>query len=163
MPGYIPAVTEQSLPLNAIQNAFCDFYNIEQLPTVMIPHKFMFETDKTPIYYSLQHPTMPSFSIKRNDRISANNEIDALDYILPCFIDSMKDPNSLLRGTIFDSLAEKIRFSYFHNAPHGNNKITHSERLQDFDDRFTFNSRKLNKKFCHEGKFLRGCVKINAL
>src|SRR3990167_6297061 len=163
MPGYIPATAEQSLPLSVIQNTFCDFYDIDQLPTVMIPHKFMFETERFPIYYSLQYPTMPGFSIKKNTRISANNEIDALDYILPCFIDSMKDPNSLLRDTVFDHLAEKICFSYFHNAPYGNNKINHSDQLQNIDDRFIFNSEKLNKKFCHEGKFLRGCVKINAL
>jgi hypothetical protein len=162
MPGYIPATDEQLLPLHNIQHAFCNFYDIEHHPTVMVPNIFRFETAKTPIYYSLQHPTMPSFSIKRNNRVSANNEIKAIEYILPSFLDSMKCDTSMLSKTVFSELANKINFSYFHNVPCGNDQIIGSEDLQAIDPRFTYGSTVSNKKFCHEGKFLRGCIQIAA-
>lgn len=162
MPGYIPSFDEQSLPLLEIQNAFQVYYDIEHHPTVMVPHTFKFETATQPIYYSLQHPTMPSYSIKRNNRVSANDEIKAIDYILPSFLDSMKKSAGMLSGTVFSELANKIDFSYFHNVPCGNDKITSSEELQKIDQRFTYGMTTSNKKFCHEGKFLRGCIQIAA-
>ncbi|HAT7073470.1 TPA: hypothetical protein JAN90_12015 [Legionella pneumophila] len=160
MPGYIPATDEHLLPLHNIQHAFCHYYDIEHHPTVMVPHIFKFETDKNPIYYSLQHPTMPSFSIKRNNRVSANDEIKAIDYILPSFLESMRYDSSMLNKTVFSELAQRINFTFFHNVPCGNDKINGSETLQEIDPRFAYSFSESNKKFCHEGKFLRGCIQI---
>lgn len=161
MPGYVPASNNHSLPLSDIQRSFCDYYDIEHHPTVMIPHKYSFETEKAPIYYSLQHPTMPSFSIKRNNRTSANSEINTIDYILLSFIESMKNDKGMLRDTVFHDLAKKINFSYFHNVPSGNDLIINSENLQSIDSRFLFGQGNKIRRFCHEGKFLRGCIQIN--
>lgn len=163
MPGYIPAINEESLPLFDIQSAFNDFYDIEHHPTIMIPHMFKFEDTPPPVYYSLQQPTMPSYSIKRNDRVSANEEIKAIDYILPSFLESMRNNTGMLNGTVFNELARKVNFSYFHNVPFKNDIIRSSEELQNIDLRFTTSLLSSSKKFCHEGKFLRGCIKISSV
>lgn len=161
-PGYIPATTEEAMPLSVIQNALCEFYDIDSHPTIMTPHKYKFENDDHPIYYSLQHPTMPSFSIKRNSRVTANNEILAINYIMPSLIQEMLDESSMMKNTVLSDLAKKVKFKFFHNVPTNKDYITGSSTLKDYDKRFIHSSDKTNKKFCHEGKFLRGCVMIHS-
>lgn len=58
MPGYIPATDTRAIPLKELQTAFTEYYELDSHPTFMIPCKFKFETDVTPVYYSLQYPTM---------------------------------------------------------------------------------------------------------
>lgn len=117
---------------------------------------------RPPIYYSLQHPTMPGLSIKRNDRISANNEIIAIDYILPYFMEAMRSKEGMLKNTIFSQLSELIEFKYFHNVPCGKENILNSDSLQNLDTRFLYSYNNVKGKFCSEGKFLRGCVQISS-
>ncbi|WP_183145278.1 hypothetical protein [Legionella jordanis] len=130
VPGYIPATDHRSLPLRELQNAFTKYYELDSHPTFMIPYKFKYEIDKTPVYYSLQHPTMPSSLIKRNDRTSANSELKFLDYILPSFIDALHFPNNMLSGTTLEEMARLVKFEYFHNVPCGSNFILNSALLR---------------------------------
>lgn len=160
MPGFIPADDETLLPLSEIQTTFIHYYGLDNYPTVMTPHVFDFENEESPIYYSLQHPTMPSFSIKKNDRISASSEISALNYILPSFMQAMNLEGGMLSGTVFEKLSNAIQFSYFHNIKGLGENVVNSVELPFYDSRFTKDLGYSNKRFCHEGKFLRGCIGI---
>lgn len=57
-------------------------------------------------------------------------------------------------NTFFDSS------NLFINYVLENDKINGSETLQEIDPRFVYSFSESNKKFCHEGKFLRGCIQI---
>jgi hypothetical protein len=164
-PGYIPATTENLLPLESIQKFMSDAFQLRKIPTVMVPHSLVYEHDTEPVYYSMQNPTTPHFLTKKNERVTANQEIDVLHGILSKFIEEMSKNDSLLFGTVFSEISQKIMFSYFHNYPPKNNNLIKSSRdLAEIDPRFTFCVHENSyDEFSFEGQFLRGCVQIKPI
>lgn len=161
-PGYIPATTENLLPLKDIQKFISEAFQLRKVPTVMVPHSLIYENEKDPVYYSMQNPTTPHFLTKKNERVTANQEIEVIHGILSKFIEEMSKNNSLLSGTVFSEISKNIMFNYFHNYPsNGNNLIKSSRDLAELDPRFKFCSFENNySDFSFEGQFLRGCVQI---
>lgn len=161
-PGFIPATSDHLLPLEPIQKYISEAFQLKKTPTVMIPHSLMYETEKYPVYYSLQNPTTPHFLTKKNERVTANQEIDILNSILSKFVDEMSKEDSLLAGTVFADISDHVTFNYFHNYPPSDNSlIKNSRMLAELDPRFTFCSTlKDYEEFSFEGQFLRGCVQI---
>lgn len=161
-PGYIPATNEDMLPLNDIQDFITNTFQLRKTPTVMIPHQLIYEKEKNPVYYSLQYPTTPHFLSKKNENVTANQEIDIINDILSKLIDEMSKDGSFLSGTVFADLSKNIRFNYFHNYPPRESKLIQSSRLlSNLDPRFTHNYEKSFPEFSFEGQFLRGCIQIN--
>ncbi len=107
-PGYIPATTENLLPLKQIQNFISEAFQLRKIPTVMVPHTLTYENEKEPVYYSMQNPTTPHFLAKKNERVTANQEIDVVHGILSKFIEEMSKHDSLLEGTVFFRKFQKI-------------------------------------------------------
>lgn len=161
-PGYIPASTENLLPLDMIQKYISDAFQLRKIPTVMVPHSLIYEIDKEPVYYSMQNPTTPHFLTKKNERVTANQEIDVVHGILSKFVEEMSKKDSLLAGTVFSEISKNIGFNYFHNyPPKDNSLIRNSRELAELDSRFIFSFHKNNySEFSFEGQFLRGCVQI---
>ncbi|QDP73712.1 hypothetical protein FOG18_13720 (plasmid) [Legionella israelensis] len=163
-PGYVPATNEDILPLYNIQDLIADSFQLKKTPTVMVPHSLIYEKEKTPVYYSLQYPTTPHFLTKKNERVTANQEIDIIHGILSKLISEMSKEDSLLAGTVFADISKNISFNYFHNYPPRASKLIQNSRLlSDLDPRFTFNSRKSYQEFSFEGQFLRGCIQIQPI
>jgi len=164
-PGYIPATTEELLPLQLIQSQISDSFQLKKTPTVMVPHSLIYEHEKHPVYYSMQFPTSPHFLTKKNEKVTANQEIDYLDTILNKFIEEMTKESSLLSGTIFSDISNNIRYNYFHNYPPKNgNLIQNSRELMTLDPRFSFCScENTYSEFSFEGQFLRGCIQVEPI
>ena len=164
-PGYIPATNEDLLPLNLIQSYMSESFQLKKIPTLMVPHSLIYESDKHPVYYSMQFPTSPHFLTKKNEKVTANQEIDHLDSILRKFIDEMTKEGSLLSGTVFSDLSNNIEFNYFHNYPPKDSKLIQNSRiLEEIDPRFIFcTENKKYEEFSFEGQFLRGCVQVSPL
>ncbi|MGQ3888454.1 hypothetical protein ACQUW5_05405 [Legionella sp. CNM-1927-20] len=163
-PGYMPATTECLLPLKSIQYLVAEAFKLRKVPTVMVPHSLIYESDKYPIYYSMQYPTTPHFLTKKNERVTANQEIDVIHSILSKFIEEMSKENSLLSDTVFAKLSKNISFNYFHNYPPKDSElIQNSRHLSELDPRFNFCFHQNNYNgFSFEGQFLRGCVQIKS-
>ncbi|CAM3005117.1 Uncharacterised protein [Legionella steigerwaltii] len=164
-PGYIPAITENLLPLENIQKFISDAFQLRKIPTVMIPHSLIYENEKEPVYYSMQNPTTPHCLIKKNERVTANQEIDIVHRILSKFVEEMSKSDSLLSGTVFSEISDNIIFNYFHNyPPKDNSLINNSRNLAELDPRFTFCFHENNSSdFSFEGQFLRGCIQIQPI
>ena len=164
-PGYIPATTENLLPLRHIQRFISDAFQLRKVPTVMVPHSLIYEYENEPVYYSMQNPTTPHFLTKKNERVTANQEIDVVHGILSKFIEEMSKNDSLLSGTVFSEISNNIIFNYFHNyPPQNNNLIKNSRDLAELDPRFTFCSHENDyDEFSFEGQFLRGCIQIQPI
>ncbi len=160
-PGYMPAVNEDKLPLENIQMVIEDAFQLKKTPTVMIPHSLIFEKEQHPVYYSLQYPTTHYFLLKKNERVTANNEIDTIDDILCNLLDEMSKEGSLLEGTVFADIPKNIDFNYFHNYPPKESKlIKNSRQLSELDPRFCYSTLSNTEDFSFEGQFLRGCIQI---
>lgn len=164
-PGYIPATTENLLPLKDIQKFISDAFQLRKIPTVMAPHSLIYENESDPVYYSMQNPTTPHFLTKKNERVTANQEIDVVHSILSKFVEEMSKNDSLLSGTVFSEISNNITFNYFHNyPPKDNNLIKNSRDLAKLDPRFTFCFHEnTHCEFSFEGQFLRGCIQIQPL
>lgn len=161
-PGFAPATMDNLLPLNHIQEYIAESFQLKKTPSVMTPHTLVFEKDTDPVYYSMQNPTTPHLLTKKNERVTANQEIDVLHGILSKFVEEMSKKDSLLAGTAFAEIATKISFNYFHNFPPQNSQlILNSRQLSELDPRFEFCAiDKQYNEFSFEGQFLRGCIQI---
>lgn len=164
-PGYIPCTNENLLPLNHIQRNIADAFQLKKAPTVMVPHSLVYEREILPVYYSLQNPTAPHFLAKRNEKVTANQEIEVIHSILSKFIDEMTKSESMLLNTVLEDVAKNVSFNYFHNCPPKDSELIRSSKvLAEKDPRFTFCSGGYsNIDFSCEGQFLRGCVEIAPL
>lgn len=163
-PGFIPATSDDLLPLNEIQNVIAESFKLKKTPTIMIPHSLQYEVNKYPVYYSMQHPTSLHFLTKKNERVTANTEMGYVNDILSSFLNGMNCDNSILKGTAFETLTKNVEFNYFHNYPPRDSKlISNTKKLNKIDPRFNYFNSDENKEFCHEGQFLRGCVQVNPI
>jgi hypothetical protein len=163
-PGYAPACDENSLPLELLQQAFVESYGLKKYyPTIMQPTLFHFETDKLPVYYSLQNPSTFVFSPKSRKLSSTLFELHELEHIMKIFQEEFSKENAICSGTIISEITKKIEFNYYHNESDRHRIIRSSSEIALEDKRYHFVSRKYKVKeatFATDAKFLRGCISI---
>lgn len=163
-PGYAPACNENSLPTNILQNAFVTSYGLKKyFPTIMKPTTFLFESDKTPVYYSLQHPSTLKFSPKSRKISSTLLEIRELHHIMKIFIKELHKEHMMGADSVIGEVARKVEFDYFHNQLDRHHVIKPSIEILKNDKRFDKSShiyKNPNAVFAADAPFLRGCIRI---
>lgn len=164
VPGFSPANNQDSLPLDVIQKAYVESYDLKKyLPTIMQPDYFMPDHQSDPVYYSLQNPSTFVFSPKSRKVSSTLFEMHELDHILRVFQDELLKEDSLCHGTVLSEIAENIRFKFFHNEIDKHGIIYPSEEIIKDDHRFCqqYSSNPAGQaEFAADAKFLRGCIGI---
>lgn len=157
-PGFTPLTDEDLLPLNVIQNVFRDYYDLDSMhPTIIGPSHFNpFADNPDPVYYSLQVPTMNSFSPK-SKKASTMVELKELSDLCKTLLTELSSDTGFCSNTIIQYVAKHISPSYHHNSKDIDNIILSTNALLQSDSRFKhFDS----QSFAENGKFFRGCVKI---
>lgn len=165
VPGYIPALDNEALPLHILQKVFVESYGLKKyLPTVMKPSHFSFGHENLPIYYSLHLPATHVFSPKSRQISSTLLEMRELEHIMKIFLAELSRENSMCFDTIIGKIANSVKFQYFHNKVDRHRIIQCSTNLEKFDNRFTdINSefKEKNAVFASDAPFLRGCISIS--
>lgn len=160
-PGYIPACDEDALPRRFLQKIFIESYGLKKYsPTILQPAHFNFEKDKTPIYYSLQHPSTHVFSPKSRKIASTISEMRELERITRIYLQELAKDNSMCSDTILNKIAKSVEFSYFHNKPDMHKVIKSSKEISKNDARFNEKHFKHSAIFACDAPFVRGCVSI---
>ena len=163
-PGFVPALSEDALPLKAIQKAYVESYNLKKyLPTVMTPSHFSYEKDKTPVYYSLQNPSTHIFSPKSREVTNTLYELRELENIMRVFVEELSRPNALCSDTILGEVANNINFKYYHSKPDRYRVVTMSNEVGKTDSRFSAIDKNLSRPgaiISADAPFLRGCISI---
>lgn len=163
-PGYIPATTNDGIPLDLLQNIFIESYGMKKyIPTIMQPSHFNLEKNDLPIYYSLQNPSTHVFSPKSRVDSSALLEMRELEHIMKIFIAELSHSNSMCVDTIIGEVARKINFNFFHNKNDRHKIVCSSSELVKADARFTHYPIKHKKNgavFAGDASFVRGCIRI---
>jgi len=135
-PGYIPATTENMLPLKTIQHAFIYNYKIRSnLPVIMQPCTYQYEDSTSPVYYSLQQKSAFSLLPKRKNNVSLNHLMKEL--VTPSFKNFKKEIIENILGFSGTSIKEglnKTRIDFLHAYEHDTNSVISS------DTRFNHNS-----------------------
>jgi hypothetical protein len=164
MPGFVPAVDNETLPLHLLQKVFVECYELKKhIPTIMQPAMHDFETANTPIYYSLQHPTMPSHHLKKASVSTAILDIKSISRAMGVFLEEMLNQSSMMSNTVFEKLATMIQVDYFHNTGADGQHILPITDLIAHDQRFEFMSSGIDGSeltSAIDGKFFRGCVSM---
>lgn len=163
-PGFAPATSEDALPLKDIQAAYNDSYNLKKYyPTVMCPTHFNFETDTTPIYYSLQNPSTHIFSPKSREVTNTIYELRELENIMRVFTEELSKSNSPCNDTIVGEIANQVEFNFYHSKQDKSNVVKMTDEIARRDSRFIDTEHKIKKpnaSFSTDAPFLRGCISI---
>ncbi len=158
-PGYVPALDESALPLSIIQKTFIESYGLKKyFPTVMQPTHFIFEQDKLPVYYSLQHPATHVFSPKSRAVSSTLLEMRELAHIMKIFVDELSKDDGMCSDTVINNIAKNIKISYFHNKVDHYRVMRQSNEIPKHDDRFIQTNEAV---FAADSPFVRGCISLN--
>lgn len=163
-PGYAPACDNDSLPLELLQQAFIESYGMKKYyPTIMQPTYFNFESDKLPVYYSLQNPSTFVFSPKSRKLSSTLFEMHELEHIMKIFQEELSKDTAICSDTVISEVAKKIEFNYYHNESDRHRIIRLSSEIATYDKRFYLVNKKYKIReanFAEDAKFLRGCISI---
>ncbi|ODN43204.1 hypothetical protein [Piscirickettsia litoralis] len=161
-PGFAPAEGEENLPTKLIQEAFVESYGLKKyFPTIMQPCQFIFETDKFPVYYSLQNPSTYVFSPKSRQASSTLLEMRELEHLVRIFSEELSKHDSICYDSIISLAAKNINFQYFHNKKDQHNIVTPSSKISTLDTRFRHSHiHNENAIFSSDAQFVRGCISI---
>ncbi|WP_419420752.1 hypothetical protein ACNVED_05515 [Legionella sp. D16C41] len=166
--GYKPATDNFSIPLDEIQLAYQEIYRIQQTPILLEPDKFdIYNKPQLPIYYSLQKPFIClEKQTKTETRALANlHSLIRMINKLYAFLEAQQ--NGDYKGTLFQEITGKIKFTYFHHSPGQDDKcksnfiINNSSEIAKQDTRFNLKKYNMEYLFPADAKFFRGCIKIS--
>ena len=159
-PGYRIARDNHVVPLDALQKIFIDVYGIKYLPNMIVPG-YLTNDPMNPIYYSLEVPTLMSFSPKSRKTASKLGDLREVRHIMQRTVDYLVEDKLRLHETPLYKLVNDIDFSYFHTDLDMYNETEKTIDLLKLDDNLIFEQDKYrDKEFCDTSPFLRGCVKI---
>ncbi len=165
VPGYAPAMEDSALPAEILQKVFIESYNLKYTPTILHPTHYNFETDKYPIYYSLQNPSTLVFSPKSRELSSTLYEMRELEHLMNVFsFELSRNEGMCSINSLMNKLAKQVKFGYFHNKLDSHQIIQHSSKIQTLDTRFNHPKKSAlsgKARFACDGPFARGCVSIS--
>jgi len=164
MPGFVPLITNDLLPLDTLQKIFIDSYGLSKyIPTIMGPHHYLFEKDKYPVYFSLQYSASDIFSPTSRTSSSTVFEIRELAHLFNVLQQELSLEDSLCADTVVKDLMRSLEFLYYHNRPDQHHVMRLSKELEDIDTRFHKLPKLYQKSaatFASDAKFFRGCVAV---
>jgi hypothetical protein len=160
-PGYQVAINNQALPLEALQKIFIDIYGIKYLPTVVVP-QYLSSDPMCPIYYSLEVPTLMSFSPRSRKTANKLEDLREVKHIMQRTVEYLLEDKLKLDETPLYNVVKNVEFSYVHSDKDIYNETEKSSGLLKQDKNLAFDQSKYpDKEFCDTSPFLRGCVKIS--
>lgn len=164
VPGYVPAKSNDFLPLDILQEVFTHCYGLKKyFPTIIQPGKFNVETSNEPVYYSLQYPATYVFSPKSRKIFTALTEMRELSHIMKIITKEFTTADAFCSDTIFNKISKDIQFFYFHNEEDMHHVIRPTKEILTMDKRFdrtdTMSSNS-EATFAKDATFLRGCIAI---
>ena len=167
LPGFAPALDEETLPVRAIQAAYLDVYRLKHyLPIIMEPAIFQLEQERPrPIYYSFQMPTVMGLTIKSVSSASTITELGEIQFLLQKYLGQLRQDELPLEGTLIYYMAQTVAFDFIHTS------VKHYDGLKAYQDvvaedkSFTEMLVKHpdNTVFPENSSFFRGCVRISKL
>lgn len=154
--GFAPAIDDELLPLSIIQEVYSECYKLEYLPIVAVPAYYN-HLDPKPVYYSLQYPSLCSYSPKARNASTTLSDLIALIDVVHKYQKDFSSPIRECKNTILEEVSKITKFNFYHSATEGNNIIKSPEIIQVQDKRF-----RGEMKFPINASFFKGCVSISS-
>lgn len=152
--AFKPATDESALPLSLIQDVYINVYNLKSyIPTIMQPCTIL--SSNQGAYYSLAFPTiLENTPVDTPSIINDEREIKLLINIL---LKTVKKTN------LNNMFNHNIKYEFFHVDLDKYGEIIESKNVIIDDERFNYCMTKdlLNRKFCANALFFRGCIRVS--
>ncbi|HGF0738823.1 hypothetical protein QM437_05400 [Legionella pneumophila] len=157
--GVKPATDEQYFPVRTIQKVYNDCYDLEYIPTVMVPSALNGQADS--VYYPLQCPFAKINTFKSNQSNSAYSELELLKNVLLAYQAEFTDVNGDAFGSALYRVSKQTEFEFYHYKAESNNTIFSTEGLDKTDSRFAVSYIESPLDFASDAKLFRGCVRLS--
>lgn len=163
-PAFVFADDDSAAPITEFQNIFLDLYGLHYCPVMAHSGYFSATNAKKPSYYTLELPTLMSFSPKSRKITSKLDDIREIKYVMDAVAQHILDNSSGLRKTAIHKWIQTVKYEYFHSeTDRYNESIMHVSKLPNEDTNLSANLRKFKKlRFSSASPFIRGCIKISA-
>ncbi|HAT6957463.1 TPA: hypothetical protein JAN72_11920 [Legionella pneumophila] len=153
--GFAPAVDDEVLPLTFIQEVYSECYKLEYLPIVAIPAYYQHASPK-PVYYSLQYPSLCSYSPKARNASTTLSDLVVLIDVINKYQKDFSLPIRECKNTILEEVSRTVQFDFYHSAIQEDSIIKSPENIPLQDRRFGG-----EKKFPVNAAFFKGCISIS--
>ena len=159
-PAYEIATDNLVMPLKPLQDIFVDVYGLKYQPTFLVPGYLNSNPSKS-LYYSLEVPTLTSFSPKSKKNINKLEDLREIKHIVQRIIDYLKEDKLGLKYTPLSKLVDGVDLEYYHTDEDEYQEISKTSLLQKIDQNIIQECKKYDKPFCEFSPFLRGCIRIS--
>ena len=154
--GFAPAIDDELLPLSVIQEVYAECYQLEHQPIIAIPAYYNYIEPK-PVYYSLQYPSLCSYSPKARNASTIHSDLIALIDVVNKYQKDFSYPIRECRNTILEEISKSAKFNFYHPMTHDNTIIKSPKTIPVQDERFSG-----IMKFPVNAAFFKGCISIVA-
>jgi len=163
LPGSTPYKGDNRAgPLDEIQKVYVDTYGLKTyVPTIMQPQHLKADLS-SPVYYSLQTPTLLNSSRKMKTKNSNVDDIRDLKEMITLLQSISFENNLEIDGINIKQLINSTHFEFFHcpTCAYGS-EIRPATEMPVSDADLLYSSTSDNKRFADNGSFVRGCVRIS--
>lgn len=160
-PGFKFATDSSLAPIAGFQKIFTDVYGLNYAPTMVHP-AYLNDDPLKPIYYSLEIPTLMSFSPKSKKAINKLEDLREIRHIMEKFIDYVIQNKLNLKNTPLYQMTQDISWEFFHSDIDHYGKIKLTDSLNETDNSLQEILNHFDPSpFCNTSPFLRGCIRIS--
>lgn len=159
MPGFVPATDDEIAPISWLQEVYVKQYGLNDYYPILAHMDYLLRNENKPVYYSLNHPTLPQYAPQTFKGRSVIQLIDEIAYVIDKYHEGIKE-NALGLTTTLADVTEHIDFNYYHNEPNDHNtRIQPSIEIPNQDQRFLMPDL-INHEFPKNSTFFNGCIKL---
>jgi hypothetical protein len=159
MPGFKPAVNDNSAPISQLTKVYNEVYNKideEKNSAVIMETALLNKDDGCPIYYSINYSPFSQENLQASNKRSHIGLLEDIRRIVEYYHNAILDTKDSVQSLY--NTAQHTSFSFYHSDPAGYPKIYSAKQLPEEDKRFTENQ---IGDFPGSSSFFRGCVKIS--
>ena len=156
VPGFTPADDESRLPLNAMTEAYCQYYGIkEYAPIIMVPK---YVKDQSMLYYSFNHPTSHLISPETNQRKTLVQNMLVVHWTFNKIRDLILSKKFVLEDSQLYQSLQSCHFDFYHDEAVSYRPFKLPEEIVKDDPNFM---KDWPKRYLQShSHFLNGCVRI---
>ena len=146
-PGLAPTGNnDNNAPVNFIQHAYVNNYQIKQAPIIMCPHHL--KSRERPVYYSLSLPTLLEYAPQ--------------SYNLRSIMADMRELKTMMNLLLAATKVDKVNYEFFHSDEDQFSEIELASNMPQGDKNLLDYPKEFgNLKFADNSTFFHGCIRIS--
>jgi hypothetical protein len=162
VPGFRPALDSSLAPIQGIQQAYIDHYELKSYqPIIMQPSFAAAEGRDDPIYYSLHFQTALELSPKSSERSSTISDLYDVRTLANKYVSEIIHRRLNIEATPLFELVQQIELNYFHSNVELYEGMRDSSEMVDLDPNFKKAAGKYSQReFPKNSSFVKGAVSV---